>query len=272
MSSVILGKILAHWIWHPIESVHNLWVLPVCTSSAPGQSPSVSDRALNNIGEYLICSDWIESAQLFLSSGVRKVPITLITSVDMSLWPRWANNYGVAHSQAKMIPVNLIWSESAKWLLISVVHKTPGAVITSTGTSMWPQWANDHDVAHLQAQTVPINWFGGNREGISGCCVIVSAKFVLITPVPTPMWLRWANGHDVAHLQAKTVPINLIWSESVQWLLSYGARKVWPGRTDGRTDEQTDEDNSIILLRKRRETAWNMERHGTIIHAKCNSS
>ena len=44
---------------------------------------------------------------------------------------------------------------------------------------------------------------------------------------------RWANDHDVAHLQAKTIPMNLIWSESAQWLWSYSIRKV---RTDGRTD------------------------------------
>ena len=36
----------------------------------------------------------------------------------------------------------------------------------------------------------------------------------LITPMGMPMGARWANDHDVAHLQTKTVLMNLIWSES----------------------------------------------------------
>ena len=32
---------------------------------------------------------------------------------------------------------------------------------------------------------------------------------------------QWANNHDVAHLQAKTVPMNLILSESTQWSLEF---------------------------------------------------
>ena len=59
---------------------------------------------------------------------------------------------------------------------------------------------------------------------------------------------RETNDQDVAHLQAKTVPMNLIWSESAQWLLSHGVRKFWAGRTDGRTDERTDGKYSIVPL------------------------
>ena len=40
------------------------------------------------------------------------------------------------------------------------------------------------------------------------------------------------NEHDVIYLQAKRVPVNLIWSESALWLLSYGVCKVLSGRTD----------------------------------------
>ena len=48
--------------------------------------------------------------------------------------------------------------------------------------------------------------------------------------VPRPankvLGARRANKHDVAHLQAKTVPMNLIWNESAQWLLSNGIQKL----------------------------------------------
>ena len=59
-----------------------------------------------------------------------------------------------------------------------------------------------------------------------------------------PWWLWWANGH--AHLQAKSVPMNLIWSTSTQRLLSWvmASATFWPavGRTKGRRDG----DNSIV--------------------------
>ena len=64
----------------------------------------------------------------------------------------------------------------------------------------------------------------------------------IITPMATPMWTRWGNDHDVAHLQAKTFPMSSIWSESVQWLLNYGTPRFqecflrkWarPSDTDG---------------------------------------
>ena len=44
----------------------------------------------------------------------------------------------------------------------------------------------------------------------------------------TPMRPRWANDQDAAHLQTKTVPKNLIWSESAQWLQSSSVCKI-PG-------------------------------------------
>ena len=74
-------------------------------------------------------------------------------------------------------------------------------------------------------------WFGMNHH--SGCWVPASARFqkpllqipwALITPIGMPMWSQWAN-------EAEAVPMNLIWSESAQWLLSYRPDE----RTDGRT-------------------------------------
>ena len=37
-----------------------------------------------------------------------------------------------------------------------------------------------------------------------------------------------SNDHDVAQLQVKTIPQNLIWYKSIQWFQRYGFRKVWP--------------------------------------------
>ena len=55
----------------------------------------------------------------------------------------------------------------------------------------------------------------------------------LITPMGTPIMAPWANDHDVAHLQANTVPKNLIWSASAQCLPSSVVRKIpWALITD----------------------------------------
>ena len=54
-------------------------------------------------------------------------------------------------------------------------------------------------------------------------------------PMGIPILTQWANDYDVAHLEAETVPMNLIWSESAQWLLSImgGANRQTDGQTDG---------------------------------------
>ena len=44
----------------------------------------------------------------------------------------------------------------------------------------------------------------------------------------TPIMPPWANDHDVAHVQPETVLMNLIWSESAQWLPTSGVREI-PG-------------------------------------------
>ena len=56
--------------------------------------------------------------------------------MGMSLWPRWANNHGVANLQAKTILMNLIKSESAQWLLSYSIHNIPGVFITPMSTPM----------------------------------------------------------------------------------------------------------------------------------------
>ena len=142
--------------------------------------------------------------------------------------PPWANDNDVAHLQTKMLPKSLIWSESAWWLLSSGIHKILGALIMTMGMSIITIWANYHDAAHLRAKTVPKNliWSESNQWLLSFSIRKIPRAFIM--PMGIPIMPPWANYHDAAHLQAKTVPMNLIWSETTQWLLSSGVHKI-PG-------------------------------------------
>ena len=48
----------------------------------------------------------------------------------------------------------------------------------------------------------------------------------LVMPMGMPMLARWTYDHDGAHLQTKTMPMNIIWRESDQWLLRSGVCKI----------------------------------------------
>ena len=55
------------------------------------------------------------------------------------MWSQWANGHGIAHVQAKTIPMDLIWTESVQWLLINGVHRVPRAPAHVVPISKWPQ-------------------------------------------------------------------------------------------------------------------------------------
>ena len=99
------------------------------------------------------------------------------------MWAQWANDYGIANLWAKIVPMNLIWSESTQWLLISGLCKIPGALIYAHGHAMWAWWANDHDVVHLQAKTVPITLICNE-----------SAQWLLSYSVHDFQPVKWTNG------------------------------------------------------------------------------
>ena len=105
----------------------------------------------------------------------------------------------------------------------------------------WPWYFTSpgHGAAYLQAKILSINliWSKWALWLLSYGNPIVPRT--LMTLVVMPMWPWWTNGHDVAHLLARTIPMNLIWSESAQLLPSYGICKVWAGWTDGRMDKKT---------------------------------
>ena len=83
-----------------------------------------------------------------------------------------------------------------------------------------PIWANEKDIAHLQAKTVSINliWCASAKSLLSSGIHKNPGAFTL--PMAMPIMTPWANHYDIAHLQTKTVTTNLIWSDSTQWLLS----------------------------------------------------
>ena len=142
--------------------------------------------------------------------------------------PQWANDHGVACLQAKTVPKNLICSESAQWLWSCGVRKIPGALITHMGMPIISPWANDHHVAHLQAKTVPVNLICSESAQWLLSSSVRKIPGALNMPMGVPIMPQWANDHAIAHQQAKTVPMNLIWSESAQWLWSSGVRRI-PG-------------------------------------------
>ena len=136
------------------------------------------------------------------------------------------------------------------WSVPRPVNKIPRVLITP----MRAWWANDQNVLHLQAKTLPKNLICGESAQWFLSSSVRKIPGALIMPMGMPIW---ANDQDIAHLQAEKVPMNLIGSESAQWLLSYGVRKVWAGRTAGRLDKRTDGGHSIVplfLLRKGRGT------------------
>ena len=133
--------------------------------------------------------------------------------------------------------MNLIWCESTQRLQSSGIHKIPGALIMPMGMPIMPSWAIDHDVTHVQAKTFPKNliWSESAQRLMSSGVGKIPRAFIM--PMGMPIMPPWANAYDVAHVQPKTVPINLIWIEWVQRLLSYGIHKFGlDGWTDGWTD------------------------------------
>ena len=189
-------------------------------------------------------------------------------ALDMSIMLVWANDQNAAHLHAKTVSMNLIWSESAQWLLSSSVRKDSRGLYhahdhthyapmgkwpcrcTSTGqdsskvSTQWLLSSGVHKIP-MMPMGMPIGPMGqwpcrcmstghdsSNELDLEWVSPLV-AEFQhqqdsrgFIMPMGMPIMPPWANDHDVAHLQAKTVPKNLIWSELAKWLLSCGIRKI----------------------------------------------
>ena len=119
-----------------------------------------------------ILHQWPKLGKIFTGPTYRlvnKVPRVFIKPMR----PRWATDLDVANLQAKTVPKNFIWSESAQWLLSSSVSKD----------SRSPYHAHGH--VHMPIMTITLHmykpirfqwtWSGVNQP--TGYWVMASAKF-----------------------------------------------------------------------------------------------
>ena len=88
----------------------------------------------------------VESAYWLLGYGIGKNPWGLITPMSMPITPQWSKNHDLAFLQTKTVSMNLIWSESAHWLLGYGIRRIPGALIKIMGMSIMSLWANNRQI------------------------------------------------------------------------------------------------------------------------------
>ena len=86
------------------------------------------------------CRLWVLQQKLIVLQRVSTVLITPVTSMDKSPWHCTCTG-----------------QDAAQWVLMSSsIHKILRALM-HIGMPIRPWWANNHDVAHLQAKTVLMN-------------------------------------------------------------------------------------------------------------------
>ena len=89
---------------------------------------------------------------------------------------------------------NLIWSESAQWLLSSGVCNIPGVIITPMDMLMWPRWANGHGAAYLRTKIILILiWDGPAQRWLSYSVREVSRALLSLMGLPKwhPLAIGW---------------------------------------------------------------------------------
>ena len=170
---------------------------------------------------------WSESAQWLQSSSIPKIPGALITPMDIHIMPPWQMTMTLyIYGRRRFQWTWLFWSERIQWLLSSDIHKISGARITPMVMPIMPPWVKDHDVAHVQAKTIPINLIWSELVSWMPSSSGHKIPGAFITAMGMPILPPWANDHRDAHLQTKTVPMNLILSKLAQWLLSSVIHKI----------------------------------------------
>ena len=104
------------------------------------------------------------------------------------------------------VQINLIWNQSAQWLLFSGVCKFYefyyGHVL---GHVTWRP--NEHETAYLQAKAVPINLILSESARWLLSFGIHQIPEAFVMAMSMSIWAQWANDHDVAYPQTKTVPM-----------------------------------------------------------------
>ena len=153
-----------------------------CLTGILKRAQWANDYAIAHVG-----STKLEMALWLWSQNVCKNWSAISMPVGSPMWPWWANDHNVAHPHTKIVPVNLIWSESTQWLLGSNIRKILGTLITPMATPMWPQWVNDHDDAHLKAKMVPLHLIWSEYAQWLVSSSIHKVTRMLIMPLGTHM-------------------------------------------------------------------------------------
>ena len=83
--------------------------------------------------------------------------VPAFTRLQECLLHPWARPCNADGHMTNIVPVNLILNLSTQWFLSSDVRKVSRLIITPMSTPMWPQWANDQNVADLLAKTLHVN-------------------------------------------------------------------------------------------------------------------
>ena len=112
---------------------------------------------------------WSKLAQWLLSSDVRKIPWALIMTMGMPFMPmgKWQRRCtSTDQDGSNALDMELIEPVVAKFRRL----QDSRGLYHAQGMPIMPPWANNHNVAHLQANT----WFGMNRP--SGYWVPASAR------------------------------------------------------------------------------------------------
>ena len=211
--------------WLRSSSVRKIPEAFITPMDMPIMPPWANDHGVAHLQTKTVRTNliWSDSVQRLLSCGIRNIPGAFITHghahyAPMGRWPGRCTSTGQG---------------GGCWVLASA--RLQGPLSCPWACPLCPHGQITIMLHIYRPRRFQRTWFGVNLP--SGCWVLASAWFqksllqisgAFITPMDTPMWPQWTNDHNIAHLEAEKVPVNLIWCESAQWLPSSGVCKA-PG-------------------------------------------
>ena len=135
---------------------------------------------------------------------------------------------------AKKVPYNFRWSESVSGCGVTA---SANICVLDRNARKGPMAQRScHCTSTGQDVSIELE-----KKGIGQAALDLQRPQGFGDPTIMPRRARWANDHTVANLLAKTAPLNLRWSESMQWWLNYSVSKIWrDGRVVRRKDRGTD--------------------------------
>ena len=123
-----------------------------------------------------------------------------------------------------------IYTTLAKW---KKLHRLKNKLDLERSGSLWagPDWLDDQVTMICictdqgDSNELDLEWahlLAAELRRPLGEAYLLDHGLPLTRMSSTGKWL-----YDVKHLPANKIPTNLIWIESIRWLLRYGIRKVW---------------------------------------------